>query len=199
MKMHVLFLISILTVGVASAAENWVHGTGSNKLAAKEAALATASINLPVGVAFHVVQEEYVANSVVASAGTSTPGYTCKLLVRHGRGIAVPEGVHVYHSTAHAARDGANEKGAESDSAKADSSKSDSAKSRSSKSDSAKSDSSKSKSAQSDSSGSDSSKSKSSKSKSSKASSSKSKSSKASSTKSSSAKSTSSNFKKSSR
>ena len=107
MKMCVVFLVSILTVAVASAAESWVYGTGVNKIVAKEAALETASANLPVGVAFHVAQENFVANGPgAASTGGSTPvSYTCNLLVRYGTGVTVPAGAVFYHSHSQAVRD----------------------------------------------------------------------------------------------
>jgi hypothetical protein len=100
--MKILLTACLLAVmsSVTSGAENWFHGTGPDKVAAKEAALATASDDLPLGVAFHVVEEHYVANSAVTSSsvGSVPPGYTCDLLVRHGEGIIVPKGVYVYHA-----------------------------------------------------------------------------------------------------
>ena len=104
--MGCLSLGAALMSGPANAAESWVYGIGVNKIVAKEAALATASANLPVGVAFHVVEENFVANGPgVASTGGSTPiSYTCNLLVRYGTGVAVPGGVVVYHAHTQAER-----------------------------------------------------------------------------------------------
>ena len=47
------------------------YGLGSSKEEAREAALETASANLPVGVAFHVVAENFVWNRGSTSASTS--------------------------------------------------------------------------------------------------------------------------------
>jgi len=95
-----LFVVAITVAAVANAAESWVYGNGGDKIAAKEAALAVASANLPAGVPFNVVDENYVVNGTVASTGGSVPtGYTCNILVRYGRGYSEGDGVRVYHST----------------------------------------------------------------------------------------------------
>ena len=125
--------VFVLVASSVNAAESWVWGTGVNKAVAKEAALETASANLPVGVPFVVVSQNFVAGSPVASenyvpnntetknyeansagskdnAATSTSarsnasvGYTCNLLVRYGTGIVVLEG-KVYHAHTQAER-----------------------------------------------------------------------------------------------
>jgi hypothetical protein len=97
-----LFVAVSLFASPAGAAESWVYGVGVSKAAAKEAALEVASANLPVGVAFHVAEENFVANKAeVTSAGSSMPaGWTCNILVRYGTGVRVIEGVTVYHAHA---------------------------------------------------------------------------------------------------
>jgi hypothetical protein len=87
----------------AGAAESWVYGVGVSKAAAKEAALEVASANLPVGVAFHVAEENFVANSagVTSAAGSTPASWTCNILVRYGKGVTVLEGVKVYHAHGH--------------------------------------------------------------------------------------------------
>ncbi len=138
--MKILLTACLLAVmpSVTSGAENRFYGTGPDKVAAKEAALATASNDLPLGVAFHVVEEHYVANFAATSnsAGSVPTGYTCNLLVRHGTGIIVPKGVYVYH---------AHHKGkpTKSNSKKGSSSKDKVSKGKSSKGDSSKGESSK--------------------------------------------------------
>jgi hypothetical protein len=107
MKSLVSICLSVVVFMVASpagAAESWVYGVGVSKAAAKEAALEVASANLPIGVAFHVAEENFVANSagVASTAGSTPAGWTCNILVRYGTGVSVVEGVTVYHAHPHA-------------------------------------------------------------------------------------------------
>jgi hypothetical protein len=98
------FVVVSMVASSVGAAESWVYGVGVDKVAAKEAALEVASANLPLGVAFHVAEENFVANNAgVASSGGSTPaGWTCNILVRYGTGVRVVEGVRVYYAHPHA-------------------------------------------------------------------------------------------------
>ena len=103
-----LFVVVCVVGWPAGAAESWVYGVGTDKVAAKEAALEVASANLPAGVAFHVADENFVANKrEVTSSGSSTSGssvpggWTCNILVRYGTGVRAVEGVAVYHAYTH--------------------------------------------------------------------------------------------------
>ena len=100
-----LFVVAFLLGSSALAAESWVYGTGVNKVAAKELALEVASANLPAGVVFHVVRENFEVTSAVtspsastSSASTTSPGWVCNLLVRYGTGVTVLAGTTVYHA-----------------------------------------------------------------------------------------------------
>lgn len=90
------FVIIALFAWSAGAAENWVYGTAGTMAVAKEAALETASANLPAGVPFHVVEENFV--------GDDYKGWRCNILVRYGTGVTAIAGVPVYYSTTQAAR-----------------------------------------------------------------------------------------------
>ena len=85
-----LFVVVALVGSPARAAQDWVYGEAGSKVAAKEAALETASTaNLPVGVPFYVVREKFVVNY-------DKEGWTCNILVRYGTGVTVPVGANVY-------------------------------------------------------------------------------------------------------
>ena len=98
MKRFVLSVLCWLVVMVwcplLFGAEQWVYGNGTNKVEAHETALEVASANLPVGVAFHVAEENFVPlTTSTPSIGTVASGYTCNMLVRWGCGasFAQPE------------------------------------------------------------------------------------------------------------
>ena len=70
-----MFVAVGLLASPVGAAKSWVYGTAGSKAAAAEAALETASANLPAGVAFHVVEHNFV--------GDDYKGWTCNILVRY--------------------------------------------------------------------------------------------------------------------